>query len=196
MKRAAVPWMAVSGVLVVALAVVAFLALTRAQETRVDDLSLQGIVTYSVLDSAGRVKFSKTFHNTIQDAGKDAAVDFLLEDARTNFETEAVQFDSIAVFSNNTCTTFIDFNGAAAGAGPNPAEDTAVDNTTTKVAVVDATFTNSTGGAVTVACGQLTRNSVDGTTPPAADLLSTNNFADVTLNNGESLQISWTIQYP
>ncbi len=196
MKRAALSWRTLSGVLVIVLAVVVFLALSRNPAQRTDDLALQGIVSYSVSDAQGQVRLKKPFHNTIQAAGKDAAVDFLLEDTRTNFETEAVQFDSIAVYSDNTCTTMIDFNGAGGGSGPNPAEDTNVDNTTTQVAIVDATFTNNTGGAVTVACGRLARNTSDGTNPPAADLLSNNNFADVTLNNGESLQIAWTIQYP
>ncbi|GEM_PF-4375982 len=172
-----------------------------------DTAGIRGNIEYTVYDSAGNVKYTRSIHNAVnQDPALNTAVDRLTEIALADV-TDALTFSRIVAitaagdgatdgFDAASVTLLLDGDTGAAG-NQNPAQGTNPDSAALGTGKVQATFTAT--GAATIRQLGLVNTAVDDTTAGGGALaIATGELlaaqgVNIELALSDTLQVTWTV---
>jgi hypothetical protein len=157
-----------------------------------EGLGLKGIVNIVVKDASGNVKYEKTYENDIQYAGYAALLWRLfnlttLQGIQSASAVKALNFTYIRLFSDNAATTQIDYESGATRGQLDVKFEPVTPGQSAKETITQA-FTVVASGGITIESIELTDNSG---TPPT--VFSYIDIATISLNQGDSITITWTI---
>jgi len=171
-------------------------------ESTSNDLKFYGFGEIIKYDENGNVVYTQTVHNRLVDTGEDFLLDQTFQDGTTS--ADDVQIGSICLFQGTINTaeteTAADFDGDNTLTEDNCEEDTTV-TTTSSTAVIgpitfDAGGVNAADGDTIAAIGICQNDTTDdadfANCATEGILFAIVDTTDVTLNTGETVQITYT----
>jgi hypothetical protein len=163
-----------------------YLGLSRENSGVTDRGTVAGLIEYTVRDASGNIKMSRLIHNTTMAALLNDARARLGVDGTTLASNNSDLYDNIQACSAATSGASCTLSSAL---DANPADGTNTSETESGNYKVVKTFTAS--GASTIAELQLTRGAA--TSGTAETNIGAFQGVSITLANGDTLQITWTI---